>query len=220
MLLLLYIMSPPPRILLSAMAGARVPVHCKHISVLVLYYYSLKRYTPHRSVFIILIIIIIIFNDIIIFVFLVSIFSIREQTRSRSLIRANTKNRFPSLKISIASMVRSIHPPWSCGGRRWWSALPRYDTMYVVRTPTSSVRRPSFHRRGPVSYPLVASPAIVSSFAAQCVCHRVWCAHTGAICPGDVVVLPMDVQPATGSVHDGAGRQQAAQPVPGRGKSR
>jgi len=30
----------------------------------------------------------------------------------------------------------------------------------------------------------------------------------------------MDVQPATGSVHGGAGRQQAAQPVPGRRKSR
>lgn len=93
--------------------------------------------------------------------------------------------------------------------------------LSALRTPTSLVRRPSLRRRGSVPYPLFLSPAIISSvFATQCVYHRVWCAHTGAICPGDVVVLPMDVQPATGSVHGGAGRQQAAQPVSGRGKSR
>lgn len=93
--------------------------------------------------------------------------------------------------------------------------------LSALHTPTLSVRRPSLHRRCAASYSFFASPAIVSSvFAAQCVCHRVWCAHTGAICPGDVVVLPMDVQPATGSVHNGAGRQQTTQPVPGRGKSR
>lgn len=95
--------------------------------------------------------------------------------------------------------------------------------MTVVFVRTASVRRLSFHRRGPVSYLSSSALSVKSSsvFAAQCgVHHRVWCARTGAICPGDVVVLPMDVQPATGSVRGGAGRQQAAKPVPGRRKSR
>lgn len=47
---------------------------------------------------------------------------------------------------------------------------------------------------------------------------RAECAR-GAICPGHVLVLPMDVQPAAGPVRAGAARQQAPQPVPGRRQS-
>jgi len=82
----------------------------------------------------------------------------------------------------------------------------------------SSVRRSVVAVQSRTNFPRYLQ--ISSAFAAQCVRYRVCCARTGAICLGDVVVLSMDVQPATGSVHGGTGRQQAAQQVPGRGKSR